>query len=55
MDAHGWPHDLTDEQILELLLALNLARARASDVVVAPAQASFMPDTEAAEVEHAAV
>ena len=25
-DAYGWPHDLTDEQILEKLLALNLQR-----------------------------
>ncbi len=27
LDAYGWPHDLTDEQILERLLALNLERA----------------------------
>ena len=27
--AHGWPIDLTDEQILERLLALNLERAAA--------------------------
>ncbi len=26
-DAYGWPADLTDEQILERLLALNLQRA----------------------------
>lgn len=26
-DAYGWPHDLSDEQILERLLVLNLARA----------------------------
>jgi hypothetical protein len=26
-DAYGWPRDLTDEQILERLLALNLERA----------------------------
>ena len=25
--AYGWPADLTDEQILEKLLALNLERA----------------------------
>jgi len=25
--AYGWPADLTDEQILERLLALNLERA----------------------------
>jgi type II restriction/modification system DNA methylase subunit YeeA len=29
LDAYGWPHDLTDEQLLERLLALNLARAAA--------------------------
>jgi hypothetical protein len=27
-DAYGWPHDLTDEQILERLLALNLERSK---------------------------
>lgn len=27
LDAYGWPHTLTDEQILERLLALNLQRA----------------------------
>ncbi len=27
LDAYGWPHSLTDEQILEHLLALNLHRA----------------------------
>jgi hypothetical protein len=26
-DAYGWPHDLTDEQILERLVALNADRA----------------------------
>ncbi|MCC6454610.1 MAG: class I SAM-dependent DNA methyltransferase [Caldilineaceae bacterium] len=26
-DAYGWPHDLSDEEILARLLALNLARA----------------------------
>ena len=26
-DAYGWPHDLTDEQILERLVALNAGRA----------------------------
>jgi hypothetical protein len=25
--AYGWPHNLTDEQILERLLTLNLERA----------------------------
>jgi type II restriction/modification system DNA methylase subunit YeeA len=27
LDAYGWPHNLSDEQILEKLLALNLERA----------------------------
>jgi len=27
-DAYGWPHDLTDEHILERLVALNAERAR---------------------------
>ena len=27
LDAYGWPHDLSDEDILERLLALNLERA----------------------------
>ena len=30
-DAYGWPHDLTDEQILERLLALNLERAASQE------------------------
>ena len=29
--AYGWPPDLTDEQILERLLALNLERAGKQD------------------------
>ena len=28
LDAYAWPHNLTDDQILERLLALNLERAR---------------------------
>ena len=27
LDAHAWPHDLTDDEILERLLALKLERA----------------------------
>jgi len=27
LDAYGWPHDLSDEEILERLLALNVERA----------------------------
>jgi hypothetical protein len=27
LDAYGWHHDLTDDEILERLLALNLERA----------------------------
>ncbi len=29
LDAYGWPHDLSDEETLERLLALNLERASA--------------------------
>lgn len=29
LDAYGWPHDLSDTQLLERLLALNLVRAGA--------------------------
>ena len=28
LDAYGWPHDISDEEILERLLALNLERAK---------------------------
>ena len=28
LEAYGWPRNLSDEQILERLLALNLERAR---------------------------
>ena len=35
LDAYGWPHDLSDEDILARLLALNLERAaRQGDVPV---------------------
>ncbi len=30
LDAYAWPHDLTDDQILERLLALNLERTCSS-------------------------
>ena len=30
LDAYSWLHDLTDNEILEYLLALNLERARIS-------------------------
>ena len=28
LDAYGWPHDISDDEILERLLALNLQRAQ---------------------------
>lgn len=31
LDAYGWPHDLSDEEILERLLALNLERVGAEE------------------------
>lgn len=30
-DAYGWPHELTDEEVLTRLLALNLERAKAQE------------------------
>jgi len=30
-DAYGWPHDLSDDEILARLLALNLERAAAQE------------------------
>ncbi len=33
LDAYNWPHNLTDEEILERLLALNLERAEAQEQV----------------------
>jgi hypothetical protein len=39
LDADGWPHDLSDEEILARLLTLNLvcAAAQGGAVVAAPA------------------
>jgi hypothetical protein len=34
LDAYGWPHDLSDEEILARLLALNLERAAKQDRIV---------------------
>jgi type II restriction/modification system DNA methylase subunit YeeA len=31
LDAYAWPHDVTDDQILERLLALNLERAQGTE------------------------
>ena len=31
-NAYGWPTDLSDEQILDRLLTLNLERARAEEL-----------------------
>ena len=31
LDAYGWPHDISDEEILERLLALNLERSAEGD------------------------
>ena len=31
-DAYGWPHDLSDNDLLSRLLALNLSRAAAPTV-----------------------
>jgi type II restriction/modification system DNA methylase subunit YeeA len=37
LDAYGWPHDLTDDEILERLLALNLERAAGQGAVAVQA------------------
>jgi hypothetical protein len=31
LDAYGWPHDLSDEEILERLLEVNRERARGDE------------------------
>jgi len=36
LDAYGWPHDLSDEEILSQLLALNLERAAATALLALP-------------------
>jgi hypothetical protein len=36
LDAYGWPHDLSDEDILARLLALNLARAKTQGAPALP-------------------
>ena len=38
-DAYGWPHDLSDDEILARLLALNLARAAGQGEVDAAVEA----------------
>jgi hypothetical protein len=32
LDAYGWPHDLSDDEILARLLELNLARAELEEI-----------------------
>jgi hypothetical protein len=32
LDAYGWPHDLSDDEILARLLELNLARAQLAEI-----------------------
>jgi hypothetical protein len=32
LDAYGWPHDLTDDDVLRQLLQLNLGRAGVAQV-----------------------
>ena len=36
LDAYGWPHDLSDEEILARLLALNLERANGTGSLPVP-------------------
>ncbi|HSH82714.1 MAG TPA: DNA methyltransferase [Herpetosiphonaceae bacterium] len=42
LDAYGWPHDLSDDEILSQLLALNLERSAAQGAVAPTA----VPDEE---------
>ncbi len=43
LDAYGWPHDLSDEEILERLLALNLERSGGVETPAVQLQASTSP------------
>ena len=45
-EAYGWPYDLTDEQILERLLALNLGRAARGGVVSMATEGANEADDE---------
>jgi len=48
LDAYGWPHYLTDEQILERLLALNLKRASFQGKVYCSFKLKFRPNLSVA-------
>lgn len=45
-DAYGWPHDLSDEEILARLLALNLERAAKQGDAAAGAVETHTDDKE---------
>jgi hypothetical protein len=45
-DAYGWPHDLSDDEILARLLALNLKRAAVQGEVPVGAEAEGESDEE---------
>lgn len=45
-DAYGWPHDLSDEEILTRLLALNLERAKGQGEAAAAAVEANTDDEE---------
>ncbi len=47
LDAYGWPHDLTDDQLLERLLALNLERS-AGQQVAGVASSDYQQDLSGA-------
>lgn len=46
LDAYGWPHALTDDEILARLLALNLERAAAQAGPAQPAAAAASTDEQ---------
>jgi hypothetical protein len=46
LDAHSWPHDIADEEILARLHALNLERAAGQSSAAAPMPADDAVDQE---------
>jgi hypothetical protein len=46
LDAYGWPHDLSDDEILARLLALNLERAAGQGAVAVGVESGEEDDGE---------
>jgi type II restriction/modification system DNA methylase subunit YeeA len=49
LDAYGWPHDISDEEILARLLALNLERAARQNIAGASSNARAEADEQSEE------